>query len=114
MLIMLGFFASLSSTFGEIESNDGDIVFKRNPGRYLGNYIIRSLKTESEFDCSYGCLNEAECVSVNYKLKGEDKGVCELNSKTLHEFPNEGQSKSEYVYVEIDSKVRKDLLILLI
>ena len=104
----------LSNIFGPVASDDDDIVFQRKPGRYLGNYVIRSLKTESEFDCSYGCLNEPECASVNFKVAGENEGLCELNSKTLQESPDETRSDPEYVFLEIDTRVREDILLLFI
>ncbi|CAB4015294.1 cellulosomal scaffoldin anchoring C [Paramuricea clavata] len=81
--------------FGQVARGDSDILFQRRPGRYLGNYMIRSLKTEDEFDCSNNCFNEPGCVSVNLKVKGRNKGLCELNSKTLELFPEEGQSDAK-------------------
>ena len=104
MLIWFGLWAFLLSIFN-VARGDSDIIFKRRPGRYLGNYIIRSLKTEDEFDCSNSCLNEPGCVSVNLKVKGRNKGLCELNSKTLEELPEEGQSDAENVYFQVDMRV---------
>ena len=105
MLIRFRLWAFLLNMFGQVVRGDSDIIFKRRPGRYLGNYIIRSLKTEDEFDCSNSCLNEPGCVSVNLKVKGRNKGLCELNFKTLEELPEEGQSDAENVYFEVDMRV---------
>ena len=107
MLIRFGLLAFLLNMFSQVARGDSDIIFQRRPGRYLGNYIIRSLKTElDEFDCSNSCLNEPGCVSVNLKVKGRNKGLCELNSKTLEELPEEGQSDAENVYFQVDIRVR--------
>jgi hypothetical protein len=99
--------------FGQVARGDSDIIFKRRPGRYLGNYIIRSLKTEDEFDCSNSCLNEPGCVSVNLKVKGRNKSLCELNSKTLEELPEEGQGDAENVYFQVDMRVRNLIYIII-
>ena len=106
MLIRFGLWAFLLNMFSQVARGDSDIIFQRRPGRYLGNYIIRSLKTEDEFDCSNSCLNEPGCVSVNLKVKGRNKSLCELNSKTLEELPEEGQSDGENVYFQVDIRVR--------
>ena len=81
-------------------------LFQRKPGQYLRNYMIRSLKQESEISCSMSCLNEPDCVSVNFKVKGKGKGSCELNSKILKEIPEETQNDVEYIYLEIFERVR--------
>ena len=111
MRMRLDLWAFLLCIFGQAASDDSEIIFQRRPGHYLGNYMIRSLKTESEFDCSYECFNKPECVSVNFKVEGKNKGLCELNSETLEDLPEEGQSDSEYVYFQVDTRVRNYQLI---
>ena len=113
MLIRFGLWAFLLNMFGQVVRGDSDIIFQRRPGRYLGNYIIRSLKTEDEYDCGNSCLNEPGCVSVNLKVKGRNKSLCELNSKTLEELPEEGQSDAENVYFQVDMRVRNLIYIII-
>ena len=69
--------------------------------------IIQTVKTDSEHQCSSECLDEAKCASVNYKAKGNDAGLCELNTKTLEQLPEEGQKNAEYVYIGFLQRVIK-------
>ena len=86
-------------------NGDNDAIFQRQTGRYLGNYVIRSLQLKSEFDCGQSCMEEPDCVSVNFKVRGKNQGLCELNSKGLEELQDEGQNDAEYVYLEIFRRV---------
>lgn len=89
----------------QVISGNSEAVFQRKLGLYLGNYIIRSLKQETDINCGISCWNEPDCVSANYKAKGTDKSLCELNSKTLEELPREAQNRAEYVYLEVSKRV---------
>lgn len=89
----------------KVISGNTEAVFQRKPGKYLGNYVIQSLKQESEIDCSMSCLNEPDCVSANFKVNGTDLNLCELNFKTLEEITEEAQIDAEYVYLEVSTRV---------
>ena len=112
MFKRLAIFALILYHLGDAESRENEMIFQRRIGQYLGKYLIKRWKTNSEFDCSNSCVNEPECVSVNFKVKGEDEGLCELNSRTLDELPEEGQNDAEYVYLEVLMRVRNGICIL--
>ena len=46
-------------------------------------------------------------------MKGRNKSLCELNSKTLEELPEEGQSDTENVYFQVDMRVRNLIYIII-
>ena len=106
MLIRLGIYALILHGFSYVESRKSGVIFQRKIGYYFGKYSIKTSTENSEFDCSNSCVNEPECVSVNFKVKGEDEGLCELNSRTLDELPQEVQRDVEYVYLEVLMRVR--------
>lgn len=115
MLRRLSFFlwAASIGLFGPLKVATGlnNVLFHRITGRYLGDHIIETLKTKCEIECGANCLNEAECVSVNFKVTGNDKGLCELNSKTLDEIEDGGQNAPEYIYLGIIQRVTIIILI---
>ena len=54
------------------------------------------------------CVRHGWCASVNYKVSGVGKGLCELNDKTLHEASgSDEESKPEIVHLYIIKKVSK-------
>ena len=58
--------------------------FNRNVGEYLVNNVIRTIQVHSEFECGVHCSRDTSCVSVNYKVFGENIGTCELNNCSLY------------------------------
>lgn len=108
MLIRLGIFASILHIFGRVVSHKNEVVFHRKRGRFLGTHSVKISKTGSELDCGYACAEELECVSANFKVKGEDEGLCVLNSRSFDELPKEVGSDEEYVYLAVIMRVRND------
>ena len=78
-------------------------VFRRDVGSHLVNHVFRAERAKSESECGMYCLRYSTCFSVNYKIGGVVKGLCELNSKPT-EKRNEKEHNPEYIYLE---KVRK-------
>lgn len=64
--------------------------FRRSIQQYLANHVFQRKQTGSELECSMYCSSDESCTSVNYKISGIDKGLCELNSKTLKEMSDAG------------------------
>ena len=56
-------------------------VFRKKVGNYLGNHVIETKHAKTESECGIHCLGHGSCVSVNYKISGIGKGLCELNSE---------------------------------
>lgn len=83
-----------------------DVIFQRKPGRYLGSCVIRTVKAKHELECCVKCLNEPECVSVNFKFEGKDKDRCELNWERSKESPEQELKALEYIYLGIMERVR--------
>lgn len=57
--------------------------FKRKTGQYLPNKVIASKHAQSELHCAMACTALDVCLSINYKVKGVDKGLCQLNNDTV-------------------------------
>jgi hypothetical protein len=58
-------------------------LFHRHREKYLSNSVIHTVLANTETECAIYCSRDKECVSVNYKATGKDRGLCELNNKTL-------------------------------
>ena len=58
-------------------------IFVRKAGQYLPDSEITRRETGSELECSMHCTINIECVSVNYKVSGQDQGLCQLNNNTI-------------------------------
>lgn len=57
------------------------------------------------------CSRNEVCASVNYKISGIDKGLCELNSKTLDGMAlDEITDSLEYNQLDIIKRVRNIIL----
>ena len=57
--------------------------FKRKASQYLLNKVIVSKHTQSELQCAMACTTLDGCLSINYKVKGVDQGLCQLNNNTV-------------------------------
>ena len=80
--------------------------FQREEGKYLGNNVIRTEQTENGLDCAALCSRESSCLSVNYKMSGENQGLCELNNDTLENSKLEdGSAMPEFVNLKILKRV---------
>ena len=72
--------------------------FLINKQKYLANHVIETKQTESELQCGMHCVGVGSCTSVNYKISGIGKGLCELNNKTLQEISDH----DEHYYTNTD------------
>ena len=83
-------------------------VYRKRKGKYLANYVIRTTKAKYEQECATHCFRDSVCVSVNFKISGDEKGLCELNSKTLDEEFNEATHDLEFNHLHIIERRKND------
>ena len=81
-------------------------IYRKSKGKYLANHVIRTIKAKYEPECATFCFRDSECASVNFKISGDEKGLCELNSKTLDEESNEATHDLEFNHLDIIKRVR--------
>ncbi|CAB4020141.1 Hypothetical predicted protein [Paramuricea clavata] len=82
-----------------------EAVYRKHKEKYLANYIFRTIKTKWEHECATHCFRDNLCASVNYKISGIGKGLCELSKKTLDEASNEGTRSLEFNHLDIIKRV---------
>ena len=83
-------------------------VFQREKQKYMANHVIETRQAEDELTCALYCIGHDSCASVNYKISGARKGLCELNNETPQKTTgNDEQTNPEFVYFYIFKKVRK-------
>ena len=89
-------------------------AFLINKQRYLAYHVIETKQAESELQCGMHCVRVRSCVSVNYKISGIGKGLCELNNKTLLEISDAdgNMHNSEFNHLDIIKKVWEESLLL--
>jgi hypothetical protein len=81
-------------------------VYRKRKGKYLANHVVRSIKAQFEQECATHCFRDSVCASVNYKISGVGRGLCELNDKTLDEKSNEATHDLEFNHLDIVKRVR--------
>ena len=80
--------------------------FGKKGKKYLANHVIESTQTGNELECAMYCVRHGSCASVNYKVSGVGKGLCELNNKTIHEASgSDEETKFEFNHLYIIKKV---------
>ena len=80
--------------------------FGRKVKKYLANHVIESIQTNSDLECAMHCVRYESCASVNYKVSGVGKGLCELNNKALHEVSSSyEETKPEFNHLYVIEKV---------
>ena len=86
-------------------------IFRNQEGKYLANHVIKTKHAKTELECSWHCVGQELCVSVNYKTSGIGKGRCELNNKTFQDKSDNGESLSnhEFKHIAIVKKVRENI-----
>ena len=83
-------------------------VFHRKKQKYLANHVIESRQANDELKCALHCIEHDSCASVNYKISGARKGLCELNNETPQRTSGKDERTiPEFVYLYIFKKVRK-------
>ncbi len=87
---------TLSKITQQGECSVRQAVFRRNEQKYLENHVLETMRAETELECGIHCVGHRSCASVNYKTSGKDRGLCELNSKTLQEVSDAGGSMHMY------------------
>ena len=73
--------------------------FHRKVGQYLPDSVITTKYAECELECSVLCTIHKGCLSVNYKVRGLDQGLCQLNNNTISE--KVGVTDDHFVYLAI-------------
>ena len=83
-------------------------VFQREKQKYLANHVSEARQAEDELTCALYCIGQDSCASVNYKISGARKGLCELNNETPQTTSsNDEQTIPEFIHLYIFKKVRK-------
>ena len=83
-------------------------VFHRKNQKYLVNHVIESRQAKDDLTCVLHCIRHDSCASVNYKISGARKGLCELNNETPQSTSgNDERTNTEFVYLYILKKVGK-------
>ena len=72
--------------------------FHRKAAQYLPDNVIRTTYVRSETECSTFCTREQECLSVNYKVSGMNRGLCQLNNSTIERHYSE--KNEDFVYLD--------------
>ena len=86
-------------------------LFHRKKQKYLANHVIETRQAEDELTCTLYCIGHDSCASVNYKISGARKGLCELNNETPPRTSgNDERTNREFIFLYILKKVRKNCL----
>ena len=84
-----------------------EAMYRKHKEKHFANYVFRTIKTKWEQECATHCFRDNLCASVNYKISGIGKGLCELSNKTLDEASNEGTHNLEFNHLDIIKRVRR-------
>ena len=71
--------------------------------RLKGN-VMRRQPTSSQLSCAHLCLRKDGCLSFNYKLSSNTKGLCELSSGTAGRFDGGLSDGAGWIYGQIQNK----------
>ena len=101
-------FSLILAPLAEGQEMTKQALFHRKKQKYLVNHVIESRQAKDESRCALYCIAHDSCASVNYKISGVRKGLCELNDETPQKtFDNDERTNPEFVYLYIFRKVRK-------
>ena len=104
LLHVFVFFLSLLTQPGQCLTQQAP--FGRKFKTYLANHVIKSTQTNNELECVMYCVRHDSCASVNYKVSGIGKGLCELNDQALQESSGKDEkTKPEFNHLYIIKKV---------
>ena len=67
----------------------------------LKGHIMQRQRTASELSCAHHCLRRDGCLSFNYKLSSNTKGLCELSSGTAGRFDGGLSEGAGWIYGQI-------------
>ena len=109
MKISLSIFLLMLAQLTQGQKTSKQAVFQREKQKYLANHVIATRQAQDELTCALYCIGHDSCASVNYKISGERKGLCELNSEISQKASgnDERLTTSEFVHFYILKKVRK-------
>ena len=93
LLVLLPFFSVLLKSGLSMKQ----ALFHRQVAKYLPNSVIATRFVESEIQCSLLCTRRKECLSVNYKVKGLNQGLCKQNNQTISK--EVAVSDADFVYL---------------
>lgn len=91
-----------------VKCSDEQAVFRKSVQKYLENHVIERRHANTEFECGLYCLRNASCTSINYKISGSSKGLCELNNRSLRQTFDGAETmvhNPEFNYLYISEKV---------
>ena len=67
----------------------------------LKGHVMRRQRTSSQLSCAHLCLRKDGCLSFNYKLSSNTKGLCELSSGTAGRFDGGLLKGAGWIYGQI-------------
>ena len=91
----LGFLVSTASCM----QMDSLVATKKN--LILKGHVMRRQRATSQLSCAHLCLRRDGCLSFNYKLSSNTKGLCELSSGTAGRFDGGLLERAGWIYGQI-------------
>ena len=67
----------------------------------LKGHVMRRQRTTSQLSCAHLCVRRDGCLSFNYKLSSNTKGLCELSSGTAGRFDGGLSEGGGWIYGQI-------------
>ena len=77
-----------------------EAFFRKETAIYFADHAFKTEVTSSETECCGYCLEDASCMSVNFKTVGDHQGLCELNANILEDFPQDKKQNYGYCYFQ--------------
>ena len=77
-----------------------EALFRKETGVFLAGHTLKTEVESSEIECCGQCLEDASCMSVNYKIAGDHQGLCELNANIFEDFPQDRKQDYDYCYFQ--------------
>ena len=68
---------------------------------FLKGQVMQRQRTTSQLSCAHHCLRRDGCLSYNYKLSSNTKGLCELSSGTAGRFDGGLSEGGGWIYGQI-------------
>ena len=81
------------------------VLFNRHADSYFDGYVLRAERANTEVECVIYCTRQFSCASANFKVSGQNNGLCELNSEGVEDFPGNRIKNRDFVYLEIFERV---------
>ena len=78
-----------------------EAFFRKETAIYFADHAF---KTETTSSGGY-CIEDASCMSVNFKTVGDRQGLCELNANILEDFPQDRKQDYDCYFQKYKAQV---------